>query len=247
MTSPGSDVEYSLAEVKELAATDVRVSEPLYTISEAALFLGMRPGTLRNWLQGRARSRPLVHVVEDLGRESLIPFIGFAEAAVTWIMRQGMSAQYIRKALGRLQDEIGVEYALASQDLYAYGAKILFDYLGEDGTKRLVEVVSDQYVFRSIVRAGLRRISYREGFASSLILPKTQREIVSVDPRWASGQPLTIRGGARMVDILRRFEAGEFPQALAEDYEVPERDVLEIIRVFYTAPEGPEPETAEAA
>jgi uncharacterized protein (DUF433 family) len=50
-----------------------------------------------------------------------------------------------------------------------------------------------------------------------------------------------------MIDLIRRFGAGETPGALAEDYGVPENDVLEILRVFYRAPEGPEPETEEAA
>lgn len=236
---------YPVPGVKELPADDPRAREPLYTISEAALFLGMPRGTLRNWVQERSLNRPFVHVVQGESGEPLIPFIGFAEAAVTWILRRASSAQYIRRALAKLQDEIGVEYALASQDLYAHGAKILFDFVDEGGTKRLVEVVSGNAVFRPVVKEGLRRISYERGFVGSLILPKTRRELVSVDPRWASGQPLTINGGARMVDLIRRFGAGESPGALSEDYGVPEEDVLEILRVFYRAPEGPE--TAEAA
>jgi uncharacterized protein (DUF433 family) len=214
-------------------------------VPEAALFLGMSQSTLRGWLEGRSRSRPFVHVVGRDG-EPLLPFIGLAEATATWILRRGLSAQYIRKALTRLQDEIGVKYALASQDLYLNGARILYDYLDEDGTKKLVEVVSGNAVFRPVVQDMLERITYFDGFASKLILPKTKRELVAVDPRWASGQPLTIRGGARLVDLIRRFGAGESPLTVAEDYGVPMDDMLEIIRVFYRAPEGPET-TTEAA
>lgn len=246
MTSSGSQSGYPLHDVKELPASDPRAREPLYTISEAALFLGMPYGTLRTWLQGRSSGRALVHVVEGQG-EPLIPFIGFAEAAMTWILRQGLSAQYIRKALAKLQDEIGVEYALASQDLYFHGAKILYDYLDEDGIKKLVEVVSGNAVFRPVVEKKLKRLSYSDGFVSGLILPKTRREVVSADPRWASGQPLTIRGGARLIDLIRRFAGGEDPLEVAKDYGVPNEDMLEIIRVFYRAPEGPEPEREEAA
>ena len=232
--------------MKELAADDPRASEPLYTIEEAALFLGMKRSTLVDWLQGRSRSRPLVHVVEDQGR-SFIPFIGFAEAAVSSVLRRGLSGQYIRRALARLQDELGKEYALASEDLYLHGSKILYDYLGLDGTKKLVEVTSGNAVFRPIVQEGLRRIDYADGYATSLILPKTRWDVVSVDPRWGSGQPLTIAGGARLVDLLRRFGAGEDPMAVADDYRVPREDMLEIIRVFYRAPEGPQPELPTAA
>jgi uncharacterized protein (DUF433 family) len=239
MTSLRRHRGYSLDGVEELAADDPRASEPLYTIKEAALFLGVKPSTLGDWLEGRSRSRPFVHVVEDQG-EPFIPFIGFAEAAVTSVLRRALSAQYIRKALARLQDELGKEYALASKDLYVHGAQMLYDYLDPDGTKKLVEVVSGNAVFRPIVEQGLRRIVYADGYATSLVLPKTRWDVLSVDPRWASGQPLTITGGARLVDLLRRFGAGEDPLAVAKDYRVPEADMLEIIRVFYRAPEGPE-------
>jgi uncharacterized protein (DUF433 family) len=183
--------------------------------------------------------------VGDSG-EPFIPFIGFAEAATTWVLRQGLSAQYIRKALAKLQDELGLEYALASQDFYSYGGRILYDYLGPDGTKKLVEVVSGNAVFRGVVKDRMERFRYSAGFASGFVLPKTNRPIVEVDPRWASGQPLTITGGARLVDLIRRFGAGEDPWAVAADYGVPPEDMLEIIRVFYQAPQGPEA-TPEAA
>ena len=56
---------------------------------------------------------------------------------------------------------------------------------------------------------------------SSLILPATPAELVRVDPLRAAGQPLTIRGGARVVDIIDRFRGGEAPEFIGRDFGVP--------------------------
>lgn len=220
-----------------LAKDDARVTEPLYTISEAALFLGQRPSTLRDWVRGRG-SKPIVTSVEDNRGEPIIPFIGFAEGAIAALFKsvKGVSTQYIRKVLRKLQEEMRVEHALASKRLYMYGAKMLFDYVQEDATTRLIEVVSQNAVFRPVVQEKLERITYGEdGWVARLILPSTPREIVLVDPFRAAGQPLTVAGGARIVDLLERFRGGEPPSFIAEDYGVPERDVIDILRAFYKA------------
>lgn len=233
-----AQARYSLGAMgRSLPADDVRVSKPLYTIAEASLFLGQRPSTLRDWVRGGARgSRPIVTSLAGSRGEPIIPFIGLAEGAVASAFRRvpGVKTQYIRQALEKLEDQMGVQHAFASKNLYAHGAQLLFDYVQDDGTSRLIEVVSQNVVFRSVVREALRRIEYANGWAARLILPTTREPIVVADPVRASGQPLTLEGGARIVDLIARFRGGEDPSFIARDYAVPEKDVLEILRVFYS-------------
>jgi uncharacterized protein (DUF433 family) len=102
-----------------------------------------------------------------------------------------------------------------------------------------VEVVSQNVVFTPVVLEGLQRITYdAEGWAERLILPSTSRELAVVDPLVAGGQPITVRGGAPIPSILRRFSGGEYPSDLAADFEVPERDVVDIIRAFHSPSEA---------
>lgn len=218
---------------------DERFTEPLYTVGQAALFLGVPRQTLSYWAEGHGRNPAIVTVVSSKGRNRpVMPFVGLAEAYVASVFRRAhrLSWSYIHKALASIRDNLGLEYALASERLYTDGAQIVFDHRKEEEeTALLVEIVSKNVVFTEVVRDYLRRITYgSDGWADELILP-TPQKVAVVNPRRAHGQPLTIRGGARVVDLLDRFEGGESPEEIGKDFEVPETDVLEILRAWYRA------------
>jgi uncharacterized protein (DUF433 family) len=232
-----TDLRRYSAGVEPLRSDDDRIAEPLYSIAEAALFLGRNPSTFREWVRGRDDSRPIVTAVdEEVRGRPVIPFIGLAEGTAAALLKsiKGISTQYIRRVVAILEAETGVAHALASKNLHLHGAQVLYEYVQEDETARLVEVVSQNAVFRSVVADKLKRISYgSDGWASRLVLPTTKRRIVVANPDWAAGQPITVRGGARVIDLVERFRGGESPTFIAQDFGVPENDVLDILRAFY--------------
>lgn len=231
------------------APGDPKFLEPLYTIAEASMYLGVPARTLWSWTHGSGGSDPLIAMPNRRRRGGpTVSFIALSEGMVLRAFRKaGLSMQYIRKALQALQDDavgagIDAQYALASKRLYKHGAKVLVDYSErDDETRRYFELVSRNTVFTPVVEGHLERITYgKDGWASRLILPSTPAPLVTVDPIRAAGQPLTIRGGARVVDILNRFQGGESPDFIGSDFCVPAEDVMEIIRAFYS----PQPEVA---
>lgn len=228
-------------------ADDLRFRRPLYTIGEAAWYLGVPVNTLRYWTRGRGAARPLVTVVPaERRREPVLPFIGLAEAFVVAAFRRStrfrIPMQYVRKALLAVEADIGLEHALASRRLYTDGARLLVAHGRDDeGVAMLAEAVTRNYVFTGTLEGYLRHVSFADdGWAARLTLPVAERSMVVIDPYRASGQPLTIRGGARVVDIVDRFRGGESPGLIAEDFGVPVDDVIDVIRAFYT----PLPEAA---
>ena len=147
------------------APADDRFTAPLYTIREAARYLGVSPSRFGDWVRGRGPSEPIITVIpSERRREAEIPFVGLTEGLVVAAFRRaGASLQYIRKALKRLEEEIGVEHAFASRRLYTHGAKVLYNYAEEyEEGKLLVEVVSRNYVFEPVVEGFLKLISYGE-------------------------------------------------------------------------------------
>jgi len=217
-------------------ATDVRLTEPLYTVREAAMYLKVSPNTLEYWARGRNGTPPLLHAVPAGGRHRPeLPFVALAEGLVVAAFRRaGASMQYVRKAVDAIRRDIGFEYALASRKLHLHGAQILWDHATDPAAKReLAEVVTKNRVFDPVVVGYLELMTYAEDdLASSLVLPLTQRPTLKTDPRIAFGQPVFIRGGGRMEDVLDRFSAGEDPGDLAEDFGVPVEDVYELLRAF---------------
>lgn len=210
--------------------------KPLYTVTEAAAYVGVPRSTFDTWVRGYLRrpagrnavqGNPLLTSVA--GHGLTIPFVGLAEGMVLAAFREtGLPLQRIRPALERLRAEHEFEHALASEHLYTDGAEVLYDYARAHSDKqlRLLTVVrSGQRVFHEVIERYLTRITYEGGWAVRLVLPITEEPLIVADPERAFGQPVFIHGGARLVDVRGRIGAGEDEVAVAQDYGVPLEDV----------------------
>jgi uncharacterized protein (DUF433 family) len=227
---------------------DKRFTAPLYTVPEAAAYLSIPHTTFRSWVRGYTDRRPgksttvgapILTAVEGDGSPTRIPFVGLAEGMVLAAIRaSGVPLQRIRPALEALQREWGLQHALASRRLYTDGAEVLFDLAEEtstDATKKveqLIVVRNGQHVFSDIVQEYLQRIEYsNDGFAELIRLPRYETEAVVVDIRRSGGKPIFRSGGARVVDVLNRFWAGESLGELEDEFGVPEEELEDALRV----------------
>jgi uncharacterized protein (DUF433 family) len=155
------------------------------------------------------------------------------------IRETGVPMQRIRPALLALQREIGLDHALASSRLYSDGAEVLFDFAEANPAssaaapaRELVAVRSGQRVFTEVIRDYLTRIEYGpDGYASLINLPGYRAGEVVADPTRSFGQPIFVHGGARVTDVMDRFQAGESLNDLADDFGVPVEDLEDALRV----------------
>lgn len=219
---------------------DERFTTPIYTVAEAARFLGVPSQTFSNWARGYKSTfehrKPVIGqpIVTASSAERLypsVPFVGLAEGMVIAGFREaGVSLQHIRKAVAALKREMKIDHALASERLYTDGASILFDYARNSDEELLTHVVTQQRVFGEIVREYLRRITYGpEGWPVRLVSPTTPADIVAVDPTRAFGQPIFIRGGVRLEDVLDRIRGNDRPSEVAADMGVPVEDIEAVL------------------
>jgi uncharacterized protein (DUF433 family) len=223
-----------------LAPQDPRFTVPAYSPREAARFLGVPESTLSTWASGYQRSHPgrrptvsepiLTALRTNQGRR--LPFIGLVEGMVAAAFRStGVSMQHLRRALALLQEELGIEHALASRKLYTDGAAILYDFARTEAEDLLTVVVTGQRVFTAAVRGYLELIHYApDRWADQLVLPIGGRRLIVVDPARAFGRPVFVKSGARMEDVLSRFRAGEPLAQVAQDFDLDPQDVEEVIR-----------------
>lgn len=222
---------------------DLRFTRPLYTVAQASRYVGMPASTLATWAKGytkRFPDRPMViqgPVVTSVAASTpagpTIPFIGLVEATVVQAFRQtGLPLQRVRRALQVLADQGELAHALASERLYTDGAQVLYDYASESGDQmlRLLTVVdSGQRVFHEVIVDYLRRITFDDTWATGLVLPVTERDVLRVTPAVASGDPIFLRGGAPLSAVISRARAGESVTSIAADYEVPPADIEEAL------------------
>ncbi len=221
------------------APDDMRFREPLYTMREAAYYLGMPPRTFAHWVKGNGRPGLIATVPAEGPRSPSIPFVGLAQGVVVAAFRrvERLPMRYLRGVLEVLDAELGMEKALASNRLYIHGGQVLYDHAKEVGGEWvLAEIITKNLAFNPVVEGGLKLISYAtDNYAKAVKLPATPKPIVEADPYRGSGKPITIDGGIRVIDILDRFRGGESPVFIAKSFEVPEDDVLDILRAFYSA------------
>ena len=112
----------------------LRFEKPLYTVSEAAAYVGVPRSTFETWVRGYLRRpqgrRPVqgeALLTSVPGHTLSIPFVGLAEGMVLAAFREtGLPLQRIRPALDRLRAEHDLEHALASEHLYSDGAEVLY-------------------------------------------------------------------------------------------------------------------------
>jgi uncharacterized protein (DUF433 family) len=221
---------------KGIGTDDPRVERAVFTLREAATYLGLPASTLHAWARPAGDMTPIITCFPARGREATVPFIGFAEAYVLSVFRRaGVPMQRIRPAVEVLSSGIGVEHALASKRLYTDGAEVLYDYATSEQDEELgglTVVRTNQRQFAEVVRDYLKRITYGEdGWASRVCLPAYRQAEVIVDPRRAFGMPLVVHGGARVEDLVDRFVAGDTLADIAQDFGVPEPEVEDVVRV----------------
>lgn len=182
---------------------------------------------------------PVLSVVQT-GSGPSVPFISLAEGMVLAAIRKtGVPMQRIRPALLALQEEIGLEHALASERLYTDGAEVLYDFAEKHAeptvagpAKELVVLRSGQRVLTDIISDYLQRIEYgSDGYARLFHLPGYRRGQVVADPTRSFGHPVFTHGAARVSDVMDRFQAGESLPDLAEDFGVPIADLEDALRV----------------
>ncbi|MEK6327798.1 MAG: DUF433 domain-containing protein [Actinomycetota bacterium] len=219
-----------------IGADDPRIARAIFTLRETSAYLGTPKSTVHWWARPPDGKKPLITCFPRRGRQATVPFVGFAEAYVlSSFRRAGVPLQRIRPAVDVLSRTIGVDHALASKSLYTDGAEVLYDYAeerGEDELRDLVVVRTQQHQFTEVVREYLKRIEYAgDGWASSVHLPTYEHADVVVDPSVAFGLPLVVRGGARVEDLVDRFQAGDRVADIAADFDVPVEQVEDVIRV----------------
>lgn len=188
-----------------------------------------------------AKGPVITDVKPPVGGGPSIPFIGLVEAMVVQAFRRtDLPLQRIRRALDVLADQGELEHALASQQLYTDGAEILYDYatgVGDGQLRLLTVVASGQRVFHEVVDAYLQRIHFDDDpWATEVIVPVTERQILRIRPDVASGDPLFMSGGAPLSAVVSRFRAGEPMESIADDYEVPVDDVREALDAIEPTP-----------
>lgn len=206
------------------------LTTPLYSQSEVARILREPQSTIARWMHGYTTGSgttmpPLIDGVQS-GRGYHVPFLSLAEAYVIGSLKDlGLSTRTIRDSVTAVRLRYGMEYALASQRLKTDGAIIMWEEIERNESSPLAEVVHGQGVFREALGDRLQTITYGTEYAERIAIPLGDNVLVNVDPHHSFGQPTVAGTAIRINDVLGRLKAGEPPESIAYDYDLPEHTV----------------------
>lgn len=222
---------------KALGLSVDRRDLPVYGVSEAARYLGVPESTMKSWVFGRAyvtvsgesrTFRPLIEPADPNGQREL-SFFNIVEAHVLLATRKvhGISLENIRNAIDYVREQFPANaiHPLITQEFHTDGKDLFI--------KSIEETVNasrkGQLAFRELVNAHLELID-RDVYGMPVKLyPKRGNRAVVINPSLSSGRPVVRGTGVLASIIAQRVESGERTSEIAQNYGVPESDIVAAI------------------
>jgi uncharacterized protein (DUF433 family) len=200
---------------------------PVYSLAEAASFLDIPTSTLRWWVFGGTTgishhwNAPLIE--RPAGSDDLISFNNLAELHILSVTtkRHNVKLKAIRHAVEHIKNEFPSPHPLLSEAFYTNGQDLFLKTI-----EQTINVSRHgQLALKPILDLYLERIIRDEQFMPIKIYPitrgqKTER-VVSIVPTVSSGRPIIDGYGVPVSSIWGRYRAGDSPDFLANDYEIP--------------------------
>ena len=209
-------------------ANDPR-QRPLYSIREAGHYIGVLPSTLRSWVSASTSKTPLIKIPDK--NDKRMSFNNLVEAHVLASLRKqhGIKMQSIRAAIEYAESEMKISPLLLRDELRTSAGDIFWLELN-----RLVNLSrSGQLAIRRLIESSLRRID-RDSFALPVRLypfvnARSDRKTILIDPTISFGQPVVNESGISTANIIRRIDAGESIEEVANDYSLDVQVVEDVI------------------
>jgi uncharacterized protein (DUF433 family) len=212
----------------------------LYTPADAACYLGINPQTLATWLWGRtypttSGEKFFYPLVEPADQENkLLSFFNLAELHVLAATRytHKVSFKSVRAAVDTIQRRFPSAHPLISRDFLTDGRDLFLQSVGEN--ENLSHPM--QLNFKIIMDMFLEHVIADKHNLISKIFPliagQPDDKVISITYGISSSQPVVDGFGVPVWLIHDRFMAGEEPDSIAADFNIPVPRVQRALEYF---------------
>lgn len=206
---------------------------PMYSIREAAAFLGVPASTLRTWVRGKAyrwrgQTRHMQRLLKSDSATGLLTFNNFVEAYVLASLTRRFEVPLVR--VRQALRYLGGERPLLTTVFKTDGRGIFVEQMGA-----LVDAArGGQRAFREIVEDSLERVDLDKASRPLRLYPwrrePDEPRTVSIDPQRAFGRPTVAGRGVKLDVIIDRHRAGETVAELSKDYALGADVIEDVLR-----------------
>ncbi|MGI8552529.1 MAG: DUF433 domain-containing protein [Dehalococcoidia bacterium] len=216
--------------IEHATSESVGLDLPLYSFAEADRLAKVSRGTAKRWLagyqyvgpRGALVSRPPITAGNQKNLDEGVSFLDLIELAAIGGLREiGFSLGMIRALVSNCRELLQIPHPLVSlrfktdgRDIFVTRHDVLLDVLRRKGAQAWSEV------FEPL----LETLDYQDAVARRL-WPLGKDKPIVVDPDYGFGLPIIQGSGIRTEIILERFQAGDLPAQIAEDFNVAVLDV----------------------
>jgi uncharacterized protein (DUF433 family) len=218
----------------QIKGNDTYWGRGAYTAPEAARLTGVPRPRIHRWLEGRSRIYKGEQVFDTpLWLPEFAPIDGtlhlsfrdLVELRVVDRFRAAhLSMPYLRKVVEAAQEILKDTHPFSNTRLKSDGRRVYIEILSATNEPALVEVLSGQHAFHSIVSEGLKDIEFEGGFASYW-RPAHGKGQVVVDPRRSMGQPILDDSGLPTSVVKLHATNGRSVREISRDFDVTEKAV----------------------
>lgn len=203
---------------------------PLYTVQQAAGYLGVASSTVRTWVAGmdypvaqkrQGRFKELIDVSPE--KPTRLTFNNLIEAYVLTTLRRQhkVPLSAVRNAIANVRTELGDPRPLLSQDFVTDGARIYLEHVA--GLQDVSTKGGKQLAMREVLK-GLKRIERDPRGIAMRLFPyldnPDEPQVISIDPRFSFGRP-TIKDSRVQVEVVADLvNAGETVERVAKEFGV---------------------------
>lgn len=205
-----------------------------YTVPDAQRLVAVPAARVHRWLQGRTRRYHNENVIDAPLWESKLPLIdgvlhlSFRDLIelrmVDRFRQQKISMPYLRKVVSAAQKLVGDSHPFSTSRFKTDGRKLYLEIISSTAEPELIEVLSGQHAFHSIISEGLKDIHFEDGVAA-FWMPESGKGEVVIDPRRSFGQPVLTRSGVPTSTIKLLEQSGRSVRAISVDFEIDEKSV----------------------
>jgi uncharacterized protein (DUF433 family) len=166
----------------------------LYTVPVAARLVAAHQSKVLSWLESYPNSNAELIIMRELpsvGDKTVLSFLDLIETAfIRHFRARGYSPQTIRKVAAKLRARHNVLYPFATDKHFRADGKAIFEETVEDdGEKKLLNLMTDNFVIGPVVEQSLfRQILYVEDIAREWT-PLAEFPAIVINPRIAFGKP----------------------------------------------------------
>lgn len=210
------------------------IGKGAYSVADASRLSGVADAKIRRWLGGRSRIYHGERVYDQPLWTPALPqfddalYLSFRDLIelrmVDRFRQQHISMPYLRKVVAAAQELIGDSHPFSTSRFKTDRRRLYLEMLSKTDEPKLIEVLSGQHTFHSIISVGLKDIAFENGVASTWH-PESGKGEVVIDPRRSFGKPILVRYGVPTSTINHLVRNGRTQREVARDFEIDGRAV----------------------